>query len=308
MTERTEYAVLQFVEQSGYCHIVHDTVKGHSVMDYAKEEVKLDRKKISRLLNSLAEQLEQFYKCEEQEAYGFVNPYALIVTEDGAVRLLDTEAEENRELVMKMRKKKVRVLFISPEYVLSQRKRREDDLYGFGKSVQFVLDKCCSPATFSRREDKLFKKLYAKCKSGSQASLEEWKNIGKVLQKLEQKESGRPAFGAGRVFLLSLAMLVVGLYLGKVLFVKAESSSAEQAELAEMKEALQKSEEALKESEKELRLSQQYAQMWERIGKELMDEEETESGETEAEIDSETKENGEAETEKDAETEETGGY
>lgn len=278
MTEKREYAVLRFVEQSGYCYMVHDLVQGHSIMEYAKEEVKLEKNAVSRILNSLTEQMEQFYKCEEQEAYGFVNPYALIVTEEGEVRLLDTEAEENRELLMKMRKKKVRVLFVSPEYVLSQKKRREDDLYGFGKSVQFVMDKCCARAAVSWREEKVLQKLYARCKSGGKASLAEWKSMRHLLQKLEKKEPVRPFLRAGSVVLLALAMLVTGVCLGKELFVNEKERSSEEAILDELKEELQKSEAALKETEDELRLSQQYAQMWERIGKDLMNGDETQAG------------------------------
>lgn len=281
MTEKTEYAVLQFVEQNGYCHMVHAVIQGHSVMEYAKEEVKLDKSKVSGLLISLVRQLEQFYKCEEQEAYGFVNPYAIIVTEDGEVRLLDTEAQENRELLVKMQKKKVRVLFISPEYVLSQRKRREDDLYGFGKSVQFVVDKCCGQKAFSWREEKLFQKLYARCRTGGKASIDEWKSMGKILQKLDRKESGYFPLKAGTVFLLCLTMLVLGLFMGKVLFEDVESVSAKEAlvekqnqENAQMQERLQALEDDLKVSEEKLRLSEQYGEMLELVGKDSLNEEE----------------------------------
>ena len=160
LTEKREYAVLQFVEQNHFCHMLHDSIPGSTLMEYAKEQVMLEKERAFRLAQSLAYQLEMYYKCEEQQAYGYVNPYAVVVNEDGEARLLDIWAEENKEQIVKMQKKKVRILFISPEFVLSQRKRQEDDWFGYGKTVQFLMDKCCKNTELSYGEKKILKKIY----------------------------------------------------------------------------------------------------------------------------------------------------
>ena len=60
MAERTEYAVLRFVTQNNYCHIVHDYAQGYTIMEYVKENVILDKTKVFVLIKELARQLEQF--------------------------------------------------------------------------------------------------------------------------------------------------------------------------------------------------------------------------------------------------------
>lgn len=193
MTEKTGCAVLRFIAQNNYCHMIHDYVEGHTVMEYAKENVILEKKKIFSFIKELAVQMEQFYKCEEEVAYGYLNPYAVIVTEDEKVSLLDIWAEENKEQLERMQKKKIRALFVSPEYVLSQRKRREDDLYGFGKTVQFLVENCCGRNVLTYRENYVLQKIYGKCLSGEKADVSKWKTIQKLAEKLlvERKKEGR---------------------------------------------------------------------------------------------------------------------
>lgn len=234
MTEKTGYAVLRFVAQNHYCHLVHDYVQGYSIMEYAKENIILEKKKVFLLVKELAFQMEQFYKCEEG-AYGHLNPYAVIVTEEEHISLLDVWAEENKELLMKMQKKKVRSLFISPEYVLSQRKRKEDDWYGFGKTVMFFVEKCCGKNVFTYRETRILQKLYTKCASGEKADGTKWKTLQKMMEKLlvEKKEKRRlfPQIG--------MAAVVLGGFAGGVFIGKAQIPQKELVEEVVEEEGMQ---------------------------------------------------------------------
>lgn len=222
MVEKTEYAVMQFVEQGSYSHMVHLTVQGRSVMEYAKEEVRLDKEKVIILIQSLAIQLREYYKCEQKGAYGYVNPYAIIITEEDEVRLLDVDAEENKELCAKMQKKKIRQLFVRPEYTLSQKRRREDDLYGFGKCVQFLLETCCMKKKLSLRERVTFQKIYTKCESKEKVDATTWQQFFNRLQKL--KKNKKPE----RTYKLSWLACVIMLVLGWGLGQKAVSAESDQ--------------------------------------------------------------------------------
>ena len=83
----------------------------------------------------------QFYKWKDGECFGYFNPYAIVLTEEGPV-FLDTKDEENEELIGFMQKKSVRSFFMRPERVLSLKMTFDDDMYSLGKTIQFLAAKC----------------------------------------------------------------------------------------------------------------------------------------------------------------------
>lgn len=295
MTEKTGYAVLQFVAQNNYCHMVHDYTAGHTIMEYAKENVILEKKKIFLLIRELANQMEQFYKCGE-EAYGYLNPYAVVVTEDENISLMDIWADENREQLAKMQKKKVRSLFVSPEYVLSQRKRKEDDWYGFGKTVLFFVEKCCGKNVFTYKESRTMQKLYDRCLSGEKADIVKWKTIQKMMEKLLIEKNGKriilPYIGIGAGVLVGFAG---GICLGRaqvpekeVLVVEEQENvqnKIEKREIAEaymeigleflaMEESSESGFDSLKRAAEQEGIASDYLMLYEYLGKDVLDEEE----------------------------------
>lgn len=258
MVKKSEYAVLQFVEQGQYSHAVHLIVPGRSVMEYAKEEVRMDKEKIIELAQSFAIQLREYYKCGEQEAYGYVNPYAVIITEENEIRLLDVEAEENQEFCVKMQKKKVRQLFVRPEHALSQKRRREDDLYGFGKCIQFMIEKCCTKKRFTLREQAALQRIYLKCESGGKAEIVLWQQFSERLEKLKKKEKDGKN-GKMTVLLIVAAFLIgIGISQGK------DGNQKSDVQLEEQVRAL---EEEVQQAEESLELEQKYVSCLELVQK-----------------------------------------
>ncbi|MGN0405487.1 MAG: tetratricopeptide repeat protein [Bariatricus sp.] len=166
MAERSEYAVFRFLEQNGYCHMISDYVKGISVMQYVKEEYPVSRECLWRWMAEIAQRLEQYYKWENGKAYGFVNPYAVIIGEDSEIMLLDVTDPGNEDQIRRMQKKKVRMLFVKEEHILTQNAEPEDDCYGLGKTYQFMLEKCRLTEPCTRRETRLIRKVIEKCLSG----------------------------------------------------------------------------------------------------------------------------------------------
>lgn len=214
MTDRTEYAVLRFLEQNGYCHIVNDFIKGSSIMQYVKEETVISKQTLFMWMAELAHQMEQYYKCEEERAYGYVNPYAVIITEEG-VLLLDVDDQGNEEIVRRMQKKKIRVLFVRREYVLSQQMRAEDDWYGFGKMIQFMADRCCFDEKLTRKEERALRRITERCMSEKDAGVRRWKEVQKEFTRLKCMEEGRlrkvennRKKGGAKQILLGAAMVV----------------------------------------------------------------------------------------------------
>ena len=110
MVDRTEYTVLRFVERNGYCFMTNDTVKGSSVMQCVLKDKTVPKQQIFKWLIQIAHQIEQYYKCEKERAYGCMNPYAVIVVGADMISLLDPMEAENYELIKRMQKKKVHYL------------------------------------------------------------------------------------------------------------------------------------------------------------------------------------------------------
>lgn len=211
MLERTEYAVVRFLNQNGYCHMVNDCVTGNSVMQYVRDEVKVTKQQMFKWLVQMAHQMEQFYRCEEEKAYGYVNPYAVIVTDGNEVLLLDIQETENEELVKWMQKKKVRMLFVRKEYVLSQRTEREDDWFGFGRMIEFMIDKCCIDTKFTRKEERILRRISRKCQKGENEGVKGWLGVQKDLRVLaesvekEKEPIRKRVLGIAAVTILLLA-------------------------------------------------------------------------------------------------------
>lgn len=222
MVEQTEYAVFRFLDQNGYCHMVHDCVSGSSIMQYVKGNVKVSKQQLIGWLIQLSQQMEQYYKCEEEQAYGYVNPYAVIVADGDTILLLDYMAEENERLIKRMRKKKIRALFVRKEYHLSQCTERADDWYGFGKTMQFMLDKCLEEQSLGRREEKIFRRISKKCRKGDTPTIREWSELHKELRMAAevQKREKTPM----RIKVLGIAAVSILLLAGAaVLFQEKES-------------------------------------------------------------------------------------
>ena len=113
MEERRDYAVLRFVDQNGWSYMVNDYAKGCSLMEYIKQGIRVEKETVFDWIRQLSKQLEQYYRCgNEDAAYGYVNPYAVIITGDGMLCLLDINEPENEELLKQMKKKKLRMLFV----------------------------------------------------------------------------------------------------------------------------------------------------------------------------------------------------
>lgn len=192
MAERTGYTVFRFVDQSGYCHMVSDYVEGRTMMQYVKEARTVRKQQFFRWCVELLQQLERYYKWEDQKAYGNMNPYAVIVTSEGIVRLLDVDDSDNQDLVERMQKKNVRALFVRWEHVRSRKVSREDDSYGLGKTLQFMKEKCRIEGEFTRREERSIQKVIGRCLEGRAAEIKGLKELRREFNTLaEGRQRGR---------------------------------------------------------------------------------------------------------------------
>lgn len=222
MRNQSEYAVLRFVNQGSGYHMIHDYIKGSTVIQFAKKGNKVQKETVFLWLEQLAVQLEHCMLCEEQEIYGEVNPYAVIVTEDNKVLLLDLDAESNLELMKKMRKKKIRSLFVSRGRVLSRSIQIEDDFYGFSQVLKFMVDCCCVNERYTRTEEKGLIRIMNLCLKPCEYKNDLWKEIRGELRRLrsrvvhcdssKRRQRRKNKF---RKYILIILLAVLGIWMNK---------------------------------------------------------------------------------------------
>lgn len=263
MIKRQKYAVIRFLKQGNHFHMIHDMVMGNSVMEYAKEQIGLNKAEIVTWIQTILSQLNQYYLCGETKEYGYMNPYSFIVSETGDILLLDVTAEENQIWLDKMRKKKIRELFVRKEHMLSIKTDLTDDMYGLGKVIQFIVEKCGADNQFSAREQRIMRKIKKYCEEPGITPREAFGELKRLCEKLEEKEKKK----AGPELLTAAIVLVV---LGIFSCVMWESYCNKkmdvenlQAEMEYMQE--QKDELLYKDDEKALELALLY---WSLLGNE----------------------------------------
>ena len=124
--------------------------------------------------------------------------------------LLDINEPENEELLKQMKKKKLRMLFVRKERVLSQKTERSDDLYGLAKIMEFTAEKCLDPKAFTRKEERVWKRMLGKCYSSGKNAIKVLKNMQKEIGFLEREmERPRDKVSAKKILLAILAVCIM---------------------------------------------------------------------------------------------------
>ena len=201
MTERREYAIVRFLEQGSLCYKIDDVTEGRNLLQYIKAEERIEKKKLFVWFISLAEQLELYHRNMKQ-GYGHVNPYAVIINEEGKSVLLDIEAKENNELLKRMQKKNFRSLFVKKDNDFGEQVKPEDDVFGFGKLLLFMMEKGKVETEFTGLEKIRLKKIIEKCTSVEGDAEKTFKNVQKELYKMGKGCRVKRDFG--------IRMIVVG--------------------------------------------------------------------------------------------------
>lgn len=242
MTEQKEYAIIRFFEQGDQCHKVDDVAEGKNLLQFIKDEEKIDKKEMYLWFSSLANQLMLYHKSLRQ-AYGHVNPYTVIVKPERQIALLDIEAKENEELMKRMQKKNFRTLFVKDSVWSGQPSGMEADVFGFGKLLLFVMEKGKFVIDFTNLERIKIKRIVEKCTRKNVETSITLKKVQKELDAMQKK--GGKSFSITKIIVRVMVVLVlcVGAFAGlRIVSKKDEETVLKEAEesivLADEKERL----------------------------------------------------------------------
>ncbi len=163
--------------------------------------------------------IDQYHRCRNWREYRYLNPYSVIVSEEGELLLLDLEAQENAFAMKQMQKRAVREHFVKPVCRIEVGKSQKADLFAYGKTIQFLLAYTEVVPALTRREEVRLSRVIARCMGESGKAYEDIAQVLKVLPEAKERTMG-PENGKSKKLLAvvcgcvsSCALLLLGLNL-----------------------------------------------------------------------------------------------
>lgn len=163
MEEKKGYDVLRIVVHSDRCYMSTDYIKGKQLIVWLKYHSRIDKEILFGWIRELIENLEHFHQCRGNPCYQYVNPYSIIVGENDKLYLLDLGSKEQNDLLHLMQRRYVRENFLSPDNQYYQKVSVQEDIYGFGKTVQYLLSAVETEPALKKIEEFRLKNMISRC-------------------------------------------------------------------------------------------------------------------------------------------------
>lgn len=165
-----------------------DYVSGELLIYRLKRSPKIEKTLLFEWMRELLHQLEQFHRCRSNQSYRYVNPYSVLVTAEGKLLLLDLEAESNEFVLRNMQKRSMREHFVKPVIYIRENTKISLDLYGYAKTIQFILANVRVEPSLTPREENRLEKIIDKCLcKNSKKQYEDLKQIQRDLSSAQSR-------------------------------------------------------------------------------------------------------------------------
>ena len=166
MNEEEGYDVLRLIEHGKSCYISSEYVKGSPLIRWIKYHPNLSKEQLFIWMQEMARQLQCIHNCRGNPCYQYVNPYSVIITEEKKLFFLDMHAESNGATLRKVQRRSVREHFLPPGADYYQAASVELDIYGLGKTFQYLLSITEPSPALTKREEARFHKIISRCLCG----------------------------------------------------------------------------------------------------------------------------------------------
>jgi len=163
MNEEEGYDVLRLIEHGRNCYVSSEYVIGKPLIQWLKYHPNLSKKQLFLWISEIAKQLECIHRCRGNPCYKYVNPYSIIVTKQKEVYFLDMSVQSNEKMLSIMERRNVRELFLPQEETYYQTESVSFDIYGLGKTIQYMLSVSSPEPFLTKREEVRFRKIISKC-------------------------------------------------------------------------------------------------------------------------------------------------
>jgi hypothetical protein len=208
VTVKEGYDVLCLIEHGRTCYISSEYVGGKILAGWLKAYPNITKERLFLLIRDITNQLYMIHKCRKKPYYQYVNPYSIVITEDGEVYFLDLEAGSNEGQIRFMQKRAVREAFLPDEEPYYQKASLELDIYGMGKTIQFLLAMTDPIPALNKREERKFLRIISRCLNAH--SRLSYKNISEIRRSIPRYvQRTRPVTRNKKRFLFICAALFV---------------------------------------------------------------------------------------------------
>lgn len=112
MAVKEEYDVLRLIEHNQICYVSSEYVRGDPLPRWIKYHPCVKKEELFRMIGDIARQLSQIHRCRGNPCYRYVNPYSIIISQEGQIGFLDVNAESNSEQLRMMQRRTVREYFL----------------------------------------------------------------------------------------------------------------------------------------------------------------------------------------------------
>lgn len=206
MEEKRNYEILKFVMHGDKCYMSTDIVKGKPLIVWLKYHAHITKEQFYEWARQIIADLDHFHRCHGNPCYQYVNPYSVIVGEDRKVYLLDLASKEQEDMMHLMQRRYVRENFLSPENQYYQKSEEKEDIYGFGKMIQYVLSSVELEPELKFLESVRIQKIITRCldKQGK-------KRYQKLSDLSGQFSLSEKRNGSKKIMYVMIALAVIGL-------------------------------------------------------------------------------------------------
>ena len=250
MEQRGGYDVLRLIEHGSICYVSSEYITGMPLIYWLKKHPGITREEFYNWVQSLIKQLILIHRCRGNPGYRYVNPYCILVAENKTLHYLDMDAKSNAKLTKQMQSRNIREHFLPTDYQNYRITKEKIDIYGLGKTIQYILSAALIEPGLSRKEASKFQKIISKClKQHTKRSFQKISDIQKYIPKYERKRKLNILRKKSMLIMLVFFVLAVGMgkhYLSQQKNV--ENSGKSRVETGKKEEA---KEPEIKESENE---------------------------------------------------------
>lgn len=188
-----------------------DCVSGELLIYRIKRYPEIEKETLFAWMKQLIIQIEQYHRCRNNQCYRYINPYSVLVTKEEELLLLDMDAPSNEFVLKSMQKRAMREHFVKPIVHIKENTRITLDLYGYAKTIQFVLASMKVTPALTRWEEHRLAKIIDKCLSQDpKRQYEDLKQVEKELPSvgrlIDSKVRRRGAVG------IAVLLLGVGIF------------------------------------------------------------------------------------------------
>ncbi|WP_122641761.1 hypothetical protein [Luxibacter massiliensis] len=169
-----------------------DCLAGRLLIHRIQDASQITKEQLFGWFTKMAAELEKYSRCRNGQCYRFLNPYSILVTSDDKILLLDLNASSNAFVIRNMQRPAMREHFVRPVIHMRESSKSAPDLYGLGKTIQFMLAHTESLISLNKLEEYLLLRIILKCLGENpKRKYENIKQVQNDLSKTKWKIRGK---------------------------------------------------------------------------------------------------------------------